>query len=729
MAVLAGILACAADASAVRERLRPLTGTVPRALARMAPAGRAPADVRLGHVIVVLGLRDGRGLDAVIAAQQDRRTPRYRRWLDAEEIADRFGPRRADYEAVRRFFEERGLTIKRDSPYRESLVVTGTARQIEAALGTQIGLFRAEGRTYRGPLAEPVLPAHLAASVRGIIGLDDLPKFRPLVRVGERTALGPTEFAQAYGVGPLREAGVTGAGRTIAVVARSNFLDSDVHDFAERFVGAPPRFRRLLVDERLDPGILPGQGEEIEVLLDTQWAGALAPGAHVNVVISTLDGDIPESLAAAIVGQHGDIISISFGVCEAVGIPLAVAELFDALYAIANAQGQTVVVAAGDAGSRDCLPTTDEISVNALASSPHAIAIGGTSFSLASDGTLPGAPEEWVWDDFFGAGGGGESVFFAPPRYQQAIGLGFSGRAIPDLSLAASPDTPGYVIVQRGLELVVGGTSAGVPAMASMLALVAERLSQTEGTGRLGQLLPQLYRFGSEQTRGLRERVFRDVVVGDNDPGLGTISFAAGPGFDLASGWGTPIADALAAAVGSPGRCEPAVGCLVPARGRRRRACIGEWLVEQSVFATRGELPHSEQTCRDGDPQCDVDGTADGRCTINVALCVNAIDFRLVRSTRRGTTLACRPTRVRAIRLRSPRSRTPLDSANRAALDDALGALPALPTDLANACTATVPVVVPVAGPEGPGRTRLRARILHVRGATNPRVTLRCVAA
>src|SRR5882672_9910808 len=40
------------------EPMRRLPRSVPRALARMVPAGRAPGDLRLEHVIVFLGLRD-----------------------------------------------------------------------------------------------------------------------------------------------------------------------------------------------------------------------------------------------------------------------------------------------------------------------------------------------------------------------------------------------------------------------------------------------------------------------------------------------------------------------------------------------------------------------------------------------------------------------------------------------------------------------------------------------
>src|SRR5439155_1172508 len=165
----------------------------------------------------------------------------------------------------------------RDSQFRTALVVAGTAAQVEGALAAPIGRFTRGGQTYHAPLADPSLPESIAASVRGIVGLDDLPKFRPLAT-------------------------------------------------------------------------LPG-GET-----------ALVPG--------------------------DDVISLSFGLCEqaAPGITL---ELFDAFYALANAQGQTVLVASGDDGGRDCAPQSLALAVNGLASSPHVVSVGGTSFALASDGSVP----------------------------------------------------------------------------------------------------------------------------------------------------------------------------------------------------------------------------------------------------------------------------------------------------------------------------------------------------
>jgi Pro-kumamolisin, activation domain len=730
-ATLAALALLAVAPPARGEVLRRLPDSRARGLARLEPLGRAPDDLRLDGVTVVFGLRRRRVLDAIIAAQADPRSPRFGQRLGADEIADGFGARRTEYERVRRWFVEHGFEVTRESPFRLTLVVSGTAAQVEAALATPIGLFRRYGRVHHGPLAEPALPESVSSAVRGILGLDDLPKFRPLVQLANgTTALAPSDFAAAYDVASLQAVGLTGGGHSIAVIARSNFLDSDIAAFSSHFLPRPLSPVRVFTGA--DPGILPDEGEQIEVLLDTQWAGSLAPGAALNVMIGSKKGNIPEALETAIDNRargmpSGDVISVSFGLCEPLAEPVAT-EFFDYLYAVANAQGQTVLVAAGDDGAQDCLPDRPDIAVNGLASSPHAIAVGGTSFALDPTGAVPVPLVETPWNDGFGAGGGGRSVFLAMPPYQLAAGLApfGAGRVLPDLALAASPRFPGYVIVQDGVERIVGGTSAGVPAFAGVVALLNERLATSRGrTGGLGQLTPEIHHAGNEQVRGLRAPVFRDVTTGSN-------GFVAGPGFDLATGWGAPLAGALADALDGPQRCEPLIdtvhpeaGCLVPS-GRGRNGCAGEWLVEQGTFGLRGGLPAVGQSCRDGDPQCDADGIADGRCTFRVALCANVFDFRLLKShpARRSFPFRCRPGTTRRMRLVSPRARgaDETDAAARAALFGAFASLP-LPTSLADACTTTVPVNVPVGD-----RLRLRALMSGSLGARKARLTLHCTS-
>jgi len=136
-------------------------------------------------------------------------------------------------------------------------------------------------------------------------------------------------------------------------------------------------------------------------------------------------------------------------------------------------------------------------------------------------------------------------------------------------------------------------------------------------------------------------------------------------------------------------------------------------------------VPRRHQRCRDGDPTCDEDGVADGRCSISVALCLNVFDFRSSRLSARRLP-RCEPGRVRSVHLRSGGRLTSLAAEDDAALRGAIAALPSLPTKLHAACTSSVRIGVPVAGPDSPGRVNLRARARGSLGTTLARVTLRC---
>jgi subtilase family serine protease len=105
-------------------------------------------------------------------------------------------------------------------------------------------------------------------------------------------------------------------------------------------------------------------------------------------------------------------------------------------------------------------------------------------------------------------------------------------RDIPDISLAAAIMHPGYVVGVNGqVEYCAGGTSFASPYWAG-IGLVMEQLNGA----RLGAINPQLYSLVS--TNGAGSGI-RDVTKGSN--GFHAVrGFKAVPGYDQASGWGTP---------------------------------------------------------------------------------------------------------------------------------------------------------------------------------------------
>lgn len=204
--------------------------------------------------------------------------------------------------------------------------------------------------------------------------------------------------------------------------------------------------------------------------------------------------------------------------------------------------GVTVTIASGDNGSSDG-ETDGNLHVDFPASSPYALACGGTSLK----GSGNNISSETVWNETAsneGATGGGVSAVFALPSYQSSAGVpvqpntNFAGRGVPDVAGNADPVT-GYSVIVDGQSIVVGGTSAVAPLWAALIALINQQL----GTP-VGFVNPKLY------TQG--ENGFNDITSGNNDDsGLGY--YSAGPGWDPCTGLGSPNGTALLSALSSGG--------------------------------------------------------------------------------------------------------------------------------------------------------------------------------
>jgi kumamolisin len=204
------------------------------------------------------------------------------------------------------------------------------------------------------------------------------------------------------------------------------------------------------------------------------------------------------------------------------------------LFAEAAALGITVCAAGGDAGSGNN-EYDGGSHVNYPASSPHVLAVGGTT--LIADPRTGTIHSETVWNTGGSqATGGGVSDLFDLPSWQapadvpNRFGKGTKGRGVPDVAANADSNT-GYQIRINGQVSFVGGTSPATPLWAALVCRLAEALERP-----LGLLQPRLY-------QGLRPGVvtpgFRDVVTGDNG------AYAAAPGWDPNTGLGSPDGAAL----------------------------------------------------------------------------------------------------------------------------------------------------------------------------------------
>jgi kumamolisin len=355
----------------------------------------------------------------------------------------------------------------------------------------------------------------------------------------------------------LQSSGFTGAGERVALLEIDGFKMSDVARFDRCFQLPTPHVRLFGVGVR--KALAPGG----ETTLDLEVLTAAAPNlSAVDVYESGASPtDVLHSLQAAIESptQRPDVVSASLGGCESNNL-MALGNsgigLYETQFELAAATGITVVAAAGDDGSSTCLKQNGKparkLSVSFPASSPFVTAVGGTNIALNAANQITASV---VWNDGPGqaaAAGGGNSVLFSEPTYQDAFQTS-THRETPDVSLLADL-APGYEIYCTAKSqpcsanhgwLFIGGTSAGTPLLAGGVALADQALRQAGQSG-LGFVNPLLYSIASSNAAlaapPTAASVFSDVTTGSNDlfathnKPLGCCT--AIPGYDDASGLG-----------------------------------------------------------------------------------------------------------------------------------------------------------------------------------------------
>jgi subtilase family serine protease len=354
----------------------------------------------------------------------------------------------------------------------------------------------------------------------------------------------PYQMRRAYGTDQLINAGWDGTGKTIVIIDafQNPNIKTELSTF-DSWYGLPtPQFTQIAPYglTPFDQTSADQVGWAVEISLDVEWSHAIAPGANIVLVLakSDQDADIYAATKYAVDNHLGDIISQSFGENEACMDP-SLLVLEHQMFAEATSQHITLFASAGDsgAGQPNCAGTALVKAVSTPADDPLITAVGGTKLVAANYTTPnPGAYEsESVWNEpAYGAGGGGFSVVYGEPFYQRGVVWG-NQRGLPDVSYNASVDNavltfldiPG---VPEGFYLV-GGTSAGSPQWSAITA-IADEINRWD----LGFINEGLYRIAQTPLYGFS---FHDITVGNNSFG-GISGFNAGPGWDAASGLGSP---------------------------------------------------------------------------------------------------------------------------------------------------------------------------------------------
>jgi subtilase family serine protease len=388
------------------------------------------------------------------------------------------------------------------------------------------------------------------------------------------TCYDPYQVRHAYHIDTLINAGFSGKGKTIVIIdAFQNPNLIQQLNVQDSFYGLPSlnglggatnpnlgTFTQLAPDGLTPfvPSDANMSGWAQEISLDVMWAHAIAPGANITLVLakSNADADILSATKYAIDNNLGDVISQSFGEDESCMDPNLLAEQHQ-LFAEATMKNITIFASSGDSGAAQgtCDGKSLAQAVSSPAVDPLVTGVGGTELQAARycltalgcnpavnpvRGTYQG---EMAWNEpGIGATGGGFSVLFDEPSYQQGAIHGGTQRGVPDVAYDSAVLHGGVLtyLAIPGLPAgfyLFGGTSAGSPQWSAILAIADQ-----EAGHNLGFINTALYHIGQAPPHYAVS--LNDVTNGNNSFG-GVAGFAAGPGWDPATGLGTPMADQL----------------------------------------------------------------------------------------------------------------------------------------------------------------------------------------
>ncbi|MGH3733203.1 MAG: S53 family peptidase [Acidimicrobiales bacterium] len=442
-----------------------------------------------------------------------------------------------DVSAVEDFARSHALRILEVDPAARRVRLGGTAGAMAAAFGVQFQQYEHPDGRFRSHSGPVLLPPDLADVVVAVLGLDDRPQADTRYRLSKDPASSytPLAIARMYGA----QSGATASGVVVALIELGGgYTSSDLDAYFTALGLAPPTVTAAGVDGASNQPTGSASGPDTEVMLDIEVVGAIARGADIVVYFApNTDQGFADAISAAVhdTTHSPDIISISWGGPESTYSPQTVS-VFEAALTDAASVGVSVFVAAGDNGSSDGV-NDGEVHVDYPASSPHVVGCGGTHVEVSNAAVT----SEVVWNDLStgGATGGGVSAIFRVPAWQTSAGVPPSaapgasmGRGVPDVAADADPES-GYQIRVDGDDIVVGGTSAVAPLYAGLTALAIAQAGRP-----FGLINPLLY--------SLSDQVFRDITLGNNG------AYHAGVGWDPCTGWGSPrAADLIAALVDS----------------------------------------------------------------------------------------------------------------------------------------------------------------------------------
>jgi kumamolisin len=495
--------------------------------------------------------------------------------LTSVEFEQQYSPSVAEYQSVIGYFEQQGLTVLHTWPDRLSLTLEGPAPIVGEAFGTTLLRGTVAGTSVQYPETVPTLPSGLESEISAVSGLSSgfsqftlpLQPVAPSLRTADgltsdlgstTTEVTPSGAHGAYGFDALYNSSGTFHSATsqsiVLLLWGDGYNPSDISTFFANYYPSEypvqPTVNAYPIDGAPDPAASavddPSGGPQ-ELTLDIEWSGSMAPGATLDAVYAP-DGPAPtyspndtpmeDALAYAVNTLSPSVISMSFGLPETEDPSFQAAYTTD--FAEAEDKGITVLGASGDDGgsvlSHGACTATAEVEFPA--SSPDVIAVGGTAPTLdvSLSGQVTGIASQPAWN----RSGGGLSQVYSAPSWQlvgsAASVIGGGGRGVPDVAGPAADN----MLYYNGAVAQLAGTSFATPMWAGLIA----EMDAVRGSS-LGFVTPRLYALAAAEEQSGSVQAFSEVTAGGN------CLHSAQAGWNLVTGWGTPEALVLYAALTS----------------------------------------------------------------------------------------------------------------------------------------------------------------------------------
>ena len=511
--------------------------------------GQLPDSQRLNFSIS-LPLRNQQQLQTFLQQLHNPASPQYNHFLSVQQFTDQFGPTAGDYDKVIAYAKSHGMTVSRTYANRMLVNVTAPVSSVNQAFHVTMHTYQhpVESRKFFAPDVEPSIDKEVP--ILSVQGLSDYDLPHPMLKMATRN----TVVSNVTGSGPdgqflgsdMRAAyapGVTldGTGQTVGLIELGPYNLSDVQAYfstINQSLNVPIYNVLLNVDGVCSGTPATGGCDDGEEVIDIEQAISMAPHLSALIVYEAY-GANSDALTAFTQAANDNIakqLSLSFGWGGTPSTEPGYEQIFMEL----AAQGQNTFVASGDSGA-------NVGGVGYPGNSPNITDAGGT------DLTTTGPGGTWLSESGWIGSGGGWNTQSPIPNYQTAaINSANQGspsyRNIPDVSMEANTDN--YFCANGSCQGGVGGTSLAAPRWAGFLALV----NQGANGNPVDFLNQSVYALG--QTSNYTN-LFHDITTGNDFNSSSPNLFSAVAGYDLVTGWGSPIGQNLIDALGPANSTSP----------------------------------------------------------------------------------------------------------------------------------------------------------------------------